>query len=147
MAILPDTTINGVSTNVLRPVPDLIRVLRDEIFMPGGPLSPMAQGDAVMLMQSDEARIRLVNNTYVADLDQRTAAYLNTQGLKVVEFGTPTGYTSRAKVILYTSKLYALRYVKEVFGLEGPQITIQPDPASTVDMEIRLGEDGIGLLR
>ena len=74
MAILPDTTINGVSTNVLRPVPDLIRVLRDEIFMPGGPLSPMAQGDAVMLMQSDEARIRLVNNTYVADLDQLTAA-------------------------------------------------------------------------
>ncbi|MCA9500656.1 MAG: LytR C-terminal domain-containing protein, partial [Nitrospira sp.] len=94
--------------------------------------------------QSDSAKIRLVNNTYVADLDQRTAAYLNAQGLQVVAFGTPTGYASRTKVILYTSKLYALRYVKDLFGLESPQIVIRPDPASKVDMEIQLGEDWAG---
>jgi len=146
MAIPTDTTINGVPANVLRPVPDLIRILRDEIFVPGGPLSPLAQGDAVTLMQSDEAKIRLVNNTYSTDLEQRTAAYLNSQGMQVVEFGAPTGYASRTKVILYTSKLYALRYVKDLFGLESPQIVIQPDPASTVDVEIRLGEDWIGKL-
>lgn len=143
MAIPTDTTINGVPANVLRPVPDLIRILRDEIFVPGGPLSPMAQGDAVTLMQSDEARIRIINNTYVADLEQRTAAYLNAEGMQVVEFGTPTGYASRTKVILYTSKLYALRYVKEVFGLESSQIMIQPDLSASVDLEIRLGEDWV----
>ena len=37
---------NGVPASVLRPVPDLIRILRDEIFVPGGPLSPLAQGDS-----------------------------------------------------------------------------------------------------
>jgi polyisoprenyl-teichoic acid--peptidoglycan teichoic acid transferase len=62
MGIPADTTINGVPANVLRPVPDLIRILRDEIFLPGGPLSPMAQGDPVALMQSDQARIRIINN-------------------------------------------------------------------------------------
>lgn len=141
MAIPTNTTINGVPANVLRPVPDLIRILRDEIFVPSGPLSPLAQGDAVTLMQSDPAKIRLINNTYVADLDQRTAAFLNTQGMQVTEFGAPTGYASRTKVILYTSKLYALRYLKDLFGLESLQIVIQPDPSSTVDIEIRLGED------
>ena len=143
MAIPADTTINGVPANVLRPVPDLIRILRDEIFVPGGPLSPMAQGDAVMLMQADEVKIRIINNTYAADLEQRTAAFLNAQGMQVVELGAPTGYASRTQVILYTSKLYALLYLKDLFGLESPQIMIQPDPASMVDMEIRLGEDWV----
>jgi len=141
MTIPTNTTINGVPANVLRPVPDLIRILRDEIFVPGGPLSPMAQGDAVTLMQSDEAKIRLVNNTYTVDLEQRVAAFLNTQGMQVVEFGGTTGYSSHTKVTLYTSKLYALKYLKELFGLESSQIVIQPDSASKVDLEIRLGED------
>ncbi len=146
MAIPADTTINGVPANVLRPVPDLIRILRDEIFVPGGPLSPLAQGDPAALMQTDQARIRIINNTYIPDLEQHTATYLNAQGMQVVEFGAPTGYTSHTKVILYSSKLYALRYLKDLFGLESPQIVIQPDPASTVDMEIRLGEDWVGRL-
>ena len=72
------------------------------------------------------------------------AAFLNAQGLQVVEFGASTGTASRTKVILYTSKLYALRYLKDLFGLESQQIVIQPDPASSVDIEIRLGEDWIG---
>jgi LCP family protein required for cell wall assembly len=143
MAIPTDTTINGVPANVLRPVPDLIRILRDEIFVPGGPLSPIAQGDAVTLMQSEEAKIRLINNTYVTDLEQRTAAFLNARGMQVAEVGSPTGYASRTKVILYTSRLYTLRYLQDLFGLESPQIVILPDPASTVDMEIRLGEDWV----
>jgi hypothetical protein len=143
MAIPTNTTINGVPANVLRPVPDLIRILRDEIFIPGGPLSPMAQGDVVTLMQSDLAKIRIINNTYTANLEQRTATYLNAQGMQVVEFGLPTGTASRTKVILYTSKLYGLRYLKELFGLESPQIVIQPDPTSTVDIEVRLGEDWV----
>ncbi|MFZ5889258.1 MAG: LCP family protein [Chloroflexota bacterium] len=144
MAIPADTTINGVQANVLRPVPDLIRILRDEIFVPGGPLSPLAQGDPVALMQSDQAKIRIINNTYTAGLEQRTATLLTAQGMQVVEYGVPTGASNTTKIILYSSKLYALRYLTELLGVGSQQITIQPDPASTVDMEIRLGEDWVG---
>lgn len=146
MAIPTDTTINGVPANVLRPVPDLIRILRDDIFVPGGPLSPLAQGNAVTLMQSDEAKIRIINNTYAADLEQRTAAFLIAQGMQVVEFGVPTGASNTTKIILYSSKLYALRYLTELFGVGSQQIIIQPDPTSTVDIEIRIGEDWGGRL-
>jgi LCP family protein required for cell wall assembly len=144
MAIPADTTINGVPANVLRPVPDLIRILRDEIFIPGGPLSPLAQGDPVALMQSDQAKIRIVNNTYTAGLEQSTASFLSAQGMQVVEFGPPTGASNTTKIIFYSSKLYALRYLTELFGAGSQQIIIQPDPASTVDIEIRLGEDWVG---
>lgn len=144
MAIPANTTINGVQANVLRPVPDLIRILRDEIFVPGGPLSPLAQGDPVALMQSDQAKIRIINNTYTAGLEQRTATLLTAQGMQVVEYGVPTGASNTTKIILYSSKLYALRYLTELLGVGSQQITIQPDPASTVDMEIRLGEDWVG---
>ncbi|MBI5824437.1 MAG: LCP family protein [Chloroflexi bacterium] len=143
MAIPADTTINGVPANVLRPVPDLIRILRDEIFVPGGPLSPLAQGDPVTLMQSDQAKIRIINNTYTAGLEERTASFLTAQGMQVVEYGPPTGASNTTKIILYSSKLYALRYLTELFGVESSQIIIQPDPASTVDIEIRIGEDWI----
>jgi len=144
MAIPADTTINGVPANVLRPVPDLIRILRDEIFVPGGPLSPLAQGDPVALMQSDQAKVRIINNTYTAGLEERTATFLTAQGMQVVEYGPPTGASNTTKIILYSSKLYALRYLKELLGVGSQQIIIQPDPASTVDIEIRLGEDWVG---
>jgi hypothetical protein len=97
-------------------------------------------------MQADPAMIRLVNNTYAADLEQRTAAFLNAQGMQVMELGVPTGYASHTKVILYTSKLYALRYLTETFGVGSNQIVIQPDPDATVGIEIRIGEDWVGKL-
>jgi LCP family protein required for cell wall assembly len=146
MAVFANVTLNGVPASVLRPVPDLIRILRDEIFIPGGPLSPLAQGDPATLMQSDAARIRITNNTYTADLDRRTANFLMAQGMQVVEYGMPTGASNTTKLILYSSKLYALRYLAETFGVASQQIVIQPDPTSSVDIEIRIGEDWVGRL-
>jgi len=76
MALFATVTLDGVESSVLRPVPDLIRLLRDEIFTVDGPVSPLAQGDSVTLMQADAARMRIVNNTYSSDLGERTAGFL-----------------------------------------------------------------------
>ena len=138
---------NGVPASVLRPIPDLIRVLRDEIFVPGGPLSPLAEGDSKTLMQSDAARIRVVNNTSTADLDSRTANFLTAQGMQVTEYGVPTSTTDRTVLILYSPKLYALQYLVDTFGATNSnQIIFKPDSAETVDIEIRIGEDWVGRL-
>lgn len=138
---------NGVPASVLRPVPDLIRILRDEIFVPGGPLSPLAQGDSITLMQADVARIRVVNNTSTTDLDGRTASFLTGHGMQVVERGLPTATTDRTVLVLYSPKLYALRYLVDIFGVtNGNQIIFKPDPSETVDIEIRIGEDWVGRL-
>jgi len=147
MAVFANVTLNGVPASVLRPVPDLIRILRDEIFIPGGPLSPLAQGDPAILMQTDAARIRVINNTYTADLDGRTANFLTAQGMQVMEFGIPTGASDQTVLIVYSPKLYALRYLTDIFGVTGSnQIIIKPDPAAAVDIEIRIGEDWVSKL-
>ncbi len=146
MAMPADTTLNGIPASVLRPVPDLIRVLRDEIFVPGGPVSPLAEGDVQTLMRTDEAKVRIINNTYSAGLEERTARFLTSQGMEVVEYGVPTEAASQTKLILYSSKLYALRYLAELFSVESSQIVIQPDTASNVDIEIRIGEDWVARL-
>ena len=147
MAVFANVTLNGVPASVLRPIPDMIRILRDEIFIPGGPLSPLAQGDAKTLMQADAARIRVTNNTYTADLDGRTANFLTAQGMQVTDYGIPTGWSEQTVLILHSPKLYALRYLTDTFGITGSnQIIIKPDPAATVDIEIQLGEDWVSRL-
>jgi hypothetical protein len=67
--------------------------------------------------------------------------------MQVVEYGTPTGWSEQTVLILYSPKLYALRYLTDTFGITGSnQIIIKPDPAATVDIEIRIGEDWVGRL-
>lgn len=146
MAVFAETTLDGVPASVLRPVPDLIRVLRDEIFTIDGPVSPLAQGDLVTLMQSESARVRVTNNTYTAELARRTANFLQAQGVQVTEIGVPTGDASQTMLIIYSPRLYSLKYLTELFGLTSYQIVMKPDPTASVDIEIRLGEDWVGKL-
>ena len=48
-------------------------------------------------------------------------------------------------IVLYSPKLYTMRFLLYLFGLNGAsgtsQIKFEPDPASPVDVEIRLGQD------
>lgn len=143
MVSLDSTTLGGEAASVMKPLPDKIRVLRDEIFTATGATSPMAvQGDPTALMQADGARIRVVNGSFSPGLDVTTGNYLLTQGAQVTEVAPPDTAYDRTLVILYGPKLYTLRYFQTLFGLSSSnQILIRPDPASTVDVEIRLGND------
>ena len=147
MAVFANTTLDGVPASVLRPVPDLIRVLRDEIFTASGPVSPLARGDPITLMQVEAARVRVINNTYTADLDVRTANFLKSQGMQQVEFGYPTGWSEQTVLVIYSPKLYTLRYLADLFGIKSSyQIVMKADSTSTVDIEIRIGEDWVSRL-
>jgi hypothetical protein len=97
-------------------------------------------------MQSEAARVRVTNNTYSAELARRTANFLQAQGVQVTEIGVPTGYASQTMLIIYSPRLYTLKYLTELFGLTSYQILMKPDPTASVDMEIRLGEDWVGKL-
>jgi LCP family protein required for cell wall assembly len=138
--------LGGQKASIMKPLPDKIRVLRDEIFTSNGPVGPLAQGDPAALMLADGARIRLLNGTTNALLEDQTANYLSGQGLLVTELGN-TKAPSRTTIVLYSPKLYTLRFLVTVFGItSSTQILIRPDPSQNVDIEIRLGKDWIGKL-
>ncbi len=64
MVSFANVTLGGQPASIYKPIPDKIRVLRDQIFTSGGPTSPIAQGDPVALMKADAARVLVVNDTY-----------------------------------------------------------------------------------
>jgi LCP family protein required for cell wall assembly len=146
MMAYDNVMLGGQNASIMKPLPDKIRILRDEIFTSSGPISPMAEGDLALLMQADSARIRLLNGTTTAQLEERTASYLSEQGLLITELGN-TKAQSQTTVVLYSPKLYALRFLLDIFDItRSNQILIKPDPTQTVDIEIRLGSDWINLL-
>jgi len=148
MVTLDNVTLAGQNAAIFKPIPDNIRVLRDEIFSTGGPLTPMASGDPQALMQEDAARVRVVNGTFTEGLPERTGNYLLSQGMQVVEAG---GYAdrqySRTTIVVYGPKLYTLRYLMTVFGVDATnQILFAPDATSNVDIEVRVGADALNII-
>jgi hypothetical protein len=139
-----NVTLGGQNASILKPIADKIRVLRDEIFTSAGPLSPIAQGDLVTLMRTEAARVRVLDGTATSGLDQRAGQYFQSQGVNVTEVGSAAEAYSSTVVIVYGSKLYTVKYLQSVFGLSDKQIRFSPDPASTVDVEIRIGSDIVG---
>jgi LCP family protein required for cell wall assembly len=142
MVLLANTTLGGENAAVMKPLPDKIRELRDQIFTSGGALSPLAaQNDLTAMMREDAARVRILNGSIAGGLEQTTGQFLANQGVQVTEAGPAEG-TNSTIIILYSPKLYTLRYFQSLFGItSSSQILIRPDPASTVDIEVRLGND------
>ncbi len=146
MMAFDNVILGGQNASIMKPLPDKIRVLRDEIFTSSGPIGPMAEGNPVALMQADGARIRLLNGTNTKQLDERTASYLSEQGVRVTELGN-TKAPSQTTIVLYSPKLYTLRFLIDLFGItRSYQIRIKPDPTQSVDIEIWLGSDWIAKL-
>jgi hypothetical protein len=143
MVALDNTTLGGEAAAVMKPLPDKIRELRDQIFTTGGALSPMAgQGDPAALMQADAARVRILNGSFSPGLDVNTGNYLLTQGVQVTQVGTADQAYNQTVVILYAPKLYTLKYFQTLFRISSStQILIKPDPTAQVDIEVRLGND------
>ncbi len=150
MVTLENVILNGQNASVMKPRPDQIRILRDQIFG-GGALSPMAvpygSADVALIsqaMRSEEARVRVVDGTFTPGLDQRAGAWFQAQGMTVAEVGpAPESYRSTL-LIVYGPKLYTVRYMQATFGIPAGNLRFSPDPASTVDIEIRLGSDIAG---
>lgn len=142
MVALDNTVLGGQDASVMKPLPDKIRELRDQIFTSGGAINPLAnQNDLHTLMQADGARVRVLNGSFTAGLDTTTGNFLVTQGVPVTEIG-PTEATNATMLILYSPKLYTLKYLQAVFGVTAnAQILFRPDPTSTVDVEVRVGND------
>jgi hypothetical protein len=143
MVTLDSVVLGGQKASIIRPVPDKVRILRDEIFSSSAPIGPIAAGDPLSLLKADAPRVRILNGTSRAGLDRQTGQFLVGQGILVTEFGE-TKAIDRTSITLYSPKLYTLRFFINMLGItRSPQIRIKTNPAETVDIEIRLGRDWI----
>jgi len=126
--------------DILKPIPDKIRLLRDELLGSGGVLGPMAEGDLLSLVAEEKATIRVLNGSSQPGLAAATAAWLREQGFNVVEEGNAAA-TTVSSVTIQGAAPYALKWLAETFGMTAGRITHEYTPDATVDLVLILGDD------
>lgn len=135
-------TILPSGADVLKPVPDQIRILRDEIFTNTGSLGPsIPDADPHNAAALEGAKVNVLNGAGIEGLAGRTSEYLQAQGLNVVEVGNADRYYSKTVVIDYTGNPYTRQFLLGAANLVESQFLSQHDPESDVDLTIILGGD------
>jgi len=132
--------------SIVKPIPDQIRILRDDIFTTSGALSPQAVGEPTTLMQTQASRVNILNGAYgiveATELAARTQVYFTSQGMNVVGIGSADRSYDRTTVVLHNADLYTLRYILDlVQANSNQQVVFRFDPAAGSDIDIMLGND------
>jgi polyisoprenyl-teichoic acid--peptidoglycan teichoic acid transferase len=130
--------------DVLKPLPDQIRLLRDEIFAPSGSISPIIASDAdpQMLMSEEAAQIIILNGTFTTGLASQTSEYLQSLGANVI--GTndasekPYPYTT---IYDHTGNPYTLEYLVELMNISKYRVLSRYSPDSQSDVTVIVGND------
>lgn len=129
--------------DVLQPIPDQIRKLRDEIFATTSALAPsVVTGESLESALLENPSLAIYNGAGVDGLAGRTATFFEEQGFGVVEVGNAdrSNYVSTL-VIDYTGNPYMRKYLAETANIIQSQFLSQNDPQSEVDVAIILGTD------
>lgn len=140
----PDHVLFDVSPDgldILKPIPDRIRLLRDQIFT-SQTTTNLAAANASLgdLMLAEAASVGVYNGTSTAGLAGSSQEYLMSLGMNITEIGNAeaTIYTT---IIDYTGNPYTLQFLLDLIGVTGARIFHSFDPNSPLDLEIILGTD------
>lgn len=130
---------DNLSINI--PIPDKVRLLRDEIFGTTGALGPLTPGSPAEQLAAEGATVAVYNGSRVTDLAARTAEHLRAQGGQVVELGEAEQSYSATTVVDHTGSPYMVKYLVNLLGIQESRIRLEYDPNSPVDVELYLGHD------
>jgi len=128
--------------DVLKPRPEQIRLLRDQIFTASGPASPAAANtEPKDLVTAENARVSVFNGSTTPGLASRTSDFLKTEGVNVVEPADAPEAYSYTTLISYTGKPYTVKYLMELMDISPNRMYLRYDPSSQVDIAVYLGYD------
>ncbi|OJX44766.1 MAG: hypothetical protein BGO78_07090 [Chloroflexi bacterium 44-23] len=132
--------------DILIPIPDKIRLVRDQAFTTGGPVGPAAvakDGDNNSLITTENARVTIQNGSWMGGLAASSSEYLRNYGFNVIEEsnGQATDVTT---IYLYKSRPYTIQFIFDLFekaGLNPPRLFNRLDLNSNTDIAIDFGND------
>ena len=128
--------------DVLKPITEKIRALRDEVFSQANPASPIAASlDIAELVKQENARVQVLNGSSSPGLAARTSDYLKSQGINVVETGNAEQYSTNTQITFYTGKPYTLKYLVDLMKINQFHIRHFFDPNNPADIVITVGDD------
>ncbi len=129
---------------ILIPIPDRIRIRRDEVYSniaEAGPVQliqpTQVVGNPAQLMKSEKARVAVRNGTATAGLAKDSADYFTKQGLDVVDQSNADQTYATSLIYVYNSKPYTVRYLADLMKI--PELAhlqqVQPQ------FKVRCGSD------
>jgi len=138
--VIPTMSPQGES--VLKPIPDKIRALRDELFATSGTGAPIASpSENSTLVRDEAASVVIWDGSGQAGLGDRTAAYLQSQGINIIQIADAGGYSPATKIEIFNGKPYTANYLAQTFGVASANIWNTYDPSAGVDIRVTLGGD------
>jgi LCP family protein required for cell wall assembly len=127
---------------VLKPLTEKIRLLRDEIFAESGAISPSAANtDPAQAMQAENARVAVLNGSYTPGIAARSTDYLGSLGVNITQTDNSEKVAPYTEITYFTGKPYTLKFLVDLMGIDPIRIFHVNDPASPVDISITLGDD------
>ena len=126
---------------ILKPITDQIRLLRDELFTTGtrGPIAQPAPGST--LVKDEAARVVILDGVGDAALANRTADFLRAQGINVVQVADAGGYLPGTKIEIFNGKPYSVAYLAQLMNVASANIWNTYDPAAGFDIRVTVGGD------
>jgi LCP family protein required for cell wall assembly len=135
-AVSPDGT-----QQVLKPITEKIRQLRDEIFTTGIVSPAAANLSQTDLLTAEAARLRILNGSFTAGLAANTADYLKSQGITVTETGNAQVAPPSTEITFYNGKPYTVKFLVDLMKINPLRVFYVNDPSSPVDITVTLGND------
>jgi len=126
---------------VLIPLRDSIRELRDYIFTTKAPL-PQQASDAATRLADEAATIEVLNGTLTEGLAGLTAERLQQQNIQIARTdNADRSDYPESLIIVYTGKTYTANYLVGILGLPPTAVVHGADPAAEYDISVILGAD------
>lgn len=128
--------------DILRPLPDEIRQLRDEVFSPVGPVVPLApEGGSQELVDQEYATVIVLNGTLSPGLASQTTEYLRSSGIFVTEPGNADQQYSVTTIIDYTGNPHTVALIAEMLSVPPENIYHRYDVSGQADIVVIAGDD------
>jgi len=130
---------------VLKPIPDKIRELRDQVFGTSNLSSPLTGLSLVEQLAAEAANVLILNGTFQEGLALDTAAYLTGLGLTIPDANASNALETVAytTIYIYTGKPYTVKMLVEALKIQPHLIYLRYDPNSPYDIQVVLGNDWI----
>jgi LCP family protein required for cell wall assembly len=147
MVTLETVLYAGEEAKVLKPVPDQIRLLRDEVFTVNGAIGPSINATSPREAADIEAaNLAVLNGAGEEGLAGRFAEALEPLGFNVTQIANADRLDyPTTRIIDYTGNPYTVQYLVDLMDLTQSQVLFQTLPGNEVDVALVIGYDWFDL--
>jgi LCP family protein required for cell wall assembly len=129
---------------ILVPIPERIRQVRNEVFVFDPPLSPVQTSKTVsQLIAEEAAKIAVLNGTIIPGLAAQTSDFLKSKTLNITITDIASETYVSTTLIDYTGNPYTVQYLVSLMNIKPTFIIHTYNPDSDIDIEITVGDDWV----